>query len=43
LLSLIITSVFNSPLLDHNEGHWFATMISICFASLHGKDNAQFT
>ena len=43
LLSLIITSVFNSPLLDHNEGHWFATMIAICFASLHGKDKAQFT
>ena len=32
LVSLIITSMFNSPLMDHNEGHWFATMIALCFA-----------
>ena len=34
LLSLIVTSLFNSPLLDHTEGHWFASMIALCFASL---------
>jgi O-antigen ligase len=37
LLSLIITSIFNSPLMDHNEGHWFATMIALCFASFQSK------
>jgi O-antigen ligase len=34
LLSLIVTSLFNSPLMDHTEGHWFASMIALCFASL---------
>ena len=42
LLSLIITSIFNSPLMDHNEGHWFATMIALCFASLQGEDKAAY-
>jgi O-antigen ligase len=32
LLTLIITSLFNSPFLDHTEGHWFAAMIALCFA-----------
>jgi O-antigen ligase len=32
LLTLIITSLFNSPLLDHAEGHWFAAMIALIFA-----------
>ena len=32
LLTLIITSLFNSPFLDHTEGHWFAVMIALCFA-----------
>ncbi len=30
LLTLIITSLFNSPFLDHTEGHWFAVMIALC-------------
>ncbi len=34
LLSLIVTSLFNTPLMDHAEGHWFTTMIALCFASL---------
>jgi O-antigen ligase len=34
LLSLIITSLFNTPFLDHTEGHWFAIMIALCFATL---------
>ena len=34
LLSLIVTSLFNCPLMDHAEGHWFTTMIALCFASL---------
>ncbi len=42
LLSLIITGLFNSPFLDHNEGHWYATMIALCFASLQGKDKAAY-
>lgn len=33
LLSLFITSFFNTPFLDHTEGHWFATMIALCFAA----------
>lgn len=40
LLSLIVTSLFNAPLMDHAEGHWFATMIALCFASLHADVNA---
>lgn len=34
LFSLLITSQFNTPFLDHTEGHWFAYMISLCFAAL---------
>ena len=33
LVTLITTSLFNSPLLDHTEGHWFTTMIALCFAA----------
>jgi O-antigen ligase len=39
LLSLIITSLFNTPFLDHTEGHWFAIMIALCFATLHQADD----
>lgn len=35
LLCLLVTSLFNSPLMDHAEGHWFALMIALCFAPLH--------
>jgi len=41
LLSLIVTSLFNSPLLDHTEGHWFAGMIALCFASLQSDIKAE--
>jgi O-antigen ligase len=34
LLSLIVTGLFNSPFLDHTEGHWFAVMIALCFSPL---------
>ena len=42
LLCLIITSIFNSPFLDHTEGHWFAVMIALCFSPLihAGKQDA---
>ncbi|MFI3188267.1 hypothetical protein BCS42_15405 [Crenothrix sp. D3] len=33
LVTLIMTSLFNSPLLDHTEGHWFTMMIALCFAA----------
>ncbi len=33
LVTLITTSLFNSPLLDHTEGHWFTMMITLCFAA----------
>ena len=33
LVCLVVTSLFNSPLLDHTEGHWFATMIALCLAA----------
>ncbi len=45
LLCLLITSVFNSPFLDHAEGHWFAVLIALCFAPIYkpgvppGKDS----
>lgn len=41
LLSLIVTSLFNSPLMDHTEGHWFTTMIALCFASLNADVKAE--
>ena len=34
LMSLVIASLFNSPFLDHTEGHWYASMIALCFSSL---------
>jgi len=34
LLTLIITSLFNTPIMDHTEGHWFLMMIALCFPSL---------
>jgi O-antigen ligase len=37
LLTLVITSLFNSPLLDHTEGHWFSMMIALCFAAKETK------
>lgn len=40
LLSLIITSLFNSPILDHTEGHWFATMIALCFSPLQARNKS---
>jgi O-antigen ligase len=33
LVSLLITSLFNTPIYDHTEGHWFAVMIALCFAA----------
>ncbi|CAA9892278.1 Lipid A core-O-antigen ligase-like enyme [Candidatus Methylobacter favarea] len=38
LLSLIITSLFNTPILDHTEGHWFASLIALCFANFQVND-----
>ncbi|MDD5409896.1 MAG: O-antigen ligase family protein [Methylobacter sp.] len=38
LISLFITSLFNTPFFDHTEGHWYAGMIALCFAAL-GSDN----
>lgn len=32
LLTLVTTSLFNSPFLDHTEGHWFAVMIALCIS-----------
>ncbi len=31
LATLVVTSMFNSPFLDHAEGHWFSAMIALCF------------
>jgi O-antigen ligase len=41
LLTLIITSLFNSPLLDHAEGHWFAVMIALLFAPYISASKAE--
>jgi len=43
LLSLIVTSLFNSPLFDNAEGHWFASMIALCFASLQANSRAEIS
>jgi O-antigen ligase len=34
LLTLIITSIFNTPIMDHTEGYWFMMMIALCYSSL---------
>jgi len=34
LLTLIITSLFNTPIMDHTEGYWFTMMIALCYSSL---------
>ena len=34
LVTLVISSLFNSPFLDHTEGHWFAVLIALCCGSL---------
>ena len=39
LLTLIVTSLFNSPFLDHAEGHWFAVMIALCFGNVRKNNN----
>ena len=41
LLTLIVTSQFNSPFLDHTEGHWFAVMIALCYASAYSRNDAS--
>jgi O-antigen ligase len=41
LLTLIVTSLFNTPIMDHAEGHWFVAMIALCFASLHSDVNVE--
>jgi O-antigen ligase len=41
LLSLIITSLFNTPILDHTEGHWFASLIALCFANFQVNDKVS--
>jgi O-antigen ligase len=40
LLTIAITSFFNSPILDHTEGHWFACLLALCFAPV-SPSNAQ--
>ena len=35
LLTLIITSLFNTPIMDHAEGHWFLMMIALCLSLIH--------
>jgi O-antigen ligase len=41
LFTLIITSLFNTPIMDHTEGHWFLMMIALCFSSLSTGLNTE--
>ena len=41
LLTLIITSLFNTPIMDHAEGHWFVMIIALCYASLSTGLNTE--
>lgn len=36
-LTLMVTSLFNTPLMDHTEGLFFAYMSALCFSSLKQK------
>lgn len=42
LVLLFITSLFNTPFLDHTEGHWYAGMIALCFAALGSGNKFLF-
>lgn len=33
LLLLLVTSLFNTPFLDHTEGHWFALLFALCLVA----------
>jgi O-antigen ligase len=37
VLTLMVTSLFNTPLMDHTEGLFFAYLSALCFASLRQK------
>jgi len=34
LVSFIITCLFNTPILDHTEGHWYISLIALLYAPL---------
>jgi O-antigen ligase len=36
MLALLVTSLFNTPLMDHTEGLFFAYMSALYFSSFHG-------
>ncbi len=40
LLSITVTSIFNSPILDHTEGHWFVCLLALCYAQQTIPKNA---
>jgi O-antigen ligase len=42
-ISLLITSLFNTPIFDHTEGHWFMAMIALCFAGLGADAKTQMS
>jgi O-antigen ligase len=37
VLTLMVTSLFNTPLMDHTEGLFFAYMSALCFSTLRQK------
>ncbi len=39
-LSITVSSIFNSPILDHTEGHWFGCLLALCFAPQSTQKNA---
>lgn len=41
VLALMATSLFNTPLMDHTEGLFFAYMSALCFASLKQKERNE--
>jgi O-antigen ligase len=43
VVALLITSLFNTPIFDHTEGHWFAVMIALCFAALGSRNKMAET
>ncbi|MDO8927304.1 MAG: O-antigen ligase family protein [Sideroxyarcus sp.] len=41
MLTLMVTSLVNTPLMDHTEGLFFAYMSALCFASLKQKEQNE--
>ncbi len=43
IASLVISSIFNSPIMDHTEGHWFALLLALTTSALKRTEAINLT